>query len=870
MRMGAIVAKRIAGLALAICPGASAQSLIEAERIAEVRQAFASPDTAARLRCSFAPERPSLHYDLEFHTGYSIGFPLGQLAGSEHEVSVLLRVTPEGGDPVYLGRTEGLPKVPAGKFEGELVGDFIIGEGAYSVDAHIRDESGPLCLGKWRVQARRTGGERELRPATPPSSVREDSDAAAATPVRGGPAIERLTVLLHAAALDPLSAKIDDSTARMLQDSLASLCSQLPSRSVRLVMFNLEQQAVLMQKDGFTAADLPQVSSALEQLELARVDYRALQNRDKVDLLTGLVEKERRDPHPASAVIFLGPRAASNLDAGFQPDAPGAAQFQWFYLQYEGFSPVQPFGRRGYGLGTGGPDETAMSGGSGRGGRRGTGAISPPADRPAPREGPDGIEQLLRRVKGETIAVRTPHAFAGALVRMRSQIPASAVVPEPATQTQSTGTAGPAPAPQAAAAAPAPQDNPVEVLIRLRDHVLQHGRQVPNYTCVETVQRDRYEPAAGRMPKSCDTLLAARKLGETSLRLNATDWLRLDVGLARDREIYSWAGAPRFEEKQLDEIVPEGATGTGPFAAMLLSVFENRDTHFLYDGDRTIDGKRVLAYSFRIAEEDSHYQVKTRRKEWIITAYSGELLVDPKTAELVRLNVRTDPLPDSTGSCEIDSTLEYGLVPLGSVEYLLPRLTRQRFIGRLGEEAENRVQFSACREYQGESTISFGETAAGAPSAAPKISAPALPPSQIISVEVAAPVQLRAAAAGDRIAGWLATEIHDAQGKVAAPEGAKLEGRLMRVELRPEGAGELTVALRWETIELHGAKVSLSLDPYRPMPDKRSTLPDGLRRRGVQIELPNPSEEHFGVYHFPARQERIESGFRTDWITTAR
>jgi hypothetical protein len=50
MRMGAIVAKRIAGLALAICPGASAQSLIEAERIAEVRQAFASPDTAARLR----------------------------------------------------------------------------------------------------------------------------------------------------------------------------------------------------------------------------------------------------------------------------------------------------------------------------------------------------------------------------------------------------------------------------------------------------------------------------------------------------------------------------------------------------------------------------------------------------------------------------------------------------------------------------------------------------------------------------------------------------------------------------------------------------------------------------------------------------
>jgi hypothetical protein len=869
VRISAIVAKRVAGLALAICGGAPAQSLIEAGRIAEVRQAFASPDTSARLHCSFTPERPALHYDLQFHTGYSIGIPLGQFSGSGREVTVLLRVTPEGGDSVYLGRTEGLPKVPAGKFEGELVGDFVVGEGAYGVDSLVRDESSVLCSGKWRLQAKRAGGERELRPVTPSSSVREDSDAAAQMP-NHGPAIERLTVLLHAAALHPRSAKIDDSTAHMLQDSLASLCSQLPSRSVRLVVFNLEQQAVLMQRDDFTAADLPQVNSALEHLELARVDYRTLQNRDKPDLLTSLVEKERRDPHPASAVVFLGPRAPSNLDSAFQPDAPGAAQFQWFYLQYEVFSPVpsQPLGRRGNGRGLGGPDETAMGSGGGRGGRRGTGTIALPIDRPAPVEGPDGIEQLLRHIKGETIAVRTPREFAGALVRLRSQIPASAVLPAP--QPQSTATVEPALAPQPAAAAPDPQDNPVEVLMRLRDRVLQHARQIPNYMCVETVQRDRYEPATGRMPKSCDALLAARKLGETSLRLNATDWLRLDVGLAGDREIYSWAGAPRFEEKEIDEIVPEGAIGTGPFAAMLLSVFQNRDTHFLFDGDRTVDGKRVLAFSFRIAEEDSQYQVKTRRKEWIITAYSGELLVDTKTAELVRLNVHTDPLPDSTGSCEVDSTLEYGLVPLGGVEYLLPRLTRQRFIGRLGEEAENRVQFSACREYQGESTISFGETATRAPNAAPKPSVPALPPWQIISVEVAAPVQLRAAAAGDRIAGRLATEIRDAQGKVAAPEGARLEGRLMRVELRPEGTGDLAVALRWETIELQGTKVSLSLDPYRPMPDKRSTLPGGLRRRGVQIELPNPSEEHFGVYHFPARQERIESGFRTDWVTTAR
>ena len=40
----------------------------------------------------------------------------------------------------------------------------------------------------------------------------------------------------------------------------------------------------------------------------------------------------------------------------------------------------------------------------------------------------------------------------------------------------------------------------------------------------------------------------------------------LDVALSETSEIYSWAGAPRFEEGDIDELIPDGAIGTGPFA----------------------------------------------------------------------------------------------------------------------------------------------------------------------------------------------------------------------------------------------------------------------------------------------------------------
>jgi hypothetical protein len=415
----------------------------------------------------------------------------------------------------------------------------------------------------------------------------------------------------------------------------------------------------------------------------------------------------------------------------------------------------------------------------------------------------------------------------------------------------------------------AADDDPAEVLIRLRDQVVAHAERIPNHTCVESVRRDRYEAVTGPPARSCDSLLARRKLPafSSSLRLATTDRLRLDVLLANDREIYSWAGARQFEEGEIDELVTQGAFGTGPFASMLLGVLQGRDARFVFEGDTSLESRRLLEYSFSVPVDRSHYRVKAH-KDWVVSGYTGTILADPRTAELVRFSVRSEELPAETGSCEHDSVLEYGLVRLGNDDYLLPRMARQRFIMRDGSEGENTVTFSACRSFRGESAVNFSPKAVDEKQWRVGAAPLELPPGLPVAVELTSPpIRSGQAAAGDRIEGRLVNAIRDpVQQTVRVPAGAAMAGRLMRVETQWGPSVEIAIALRWETVEVDGIPTPIRLTPKRGVPPVRA-IRGALQRRGVEIALPLPGEERYGVYHVNGEHGVLDSGLRSEWLT---
>jgi hypothetical protein len=129
---------------------------------------------------------------------------------------------------------------------------------------------------------------------------------------------------------------------------------------------------------------------------------------------------------------------------------------------------------------------------------------------------------------------------------------------------------------------------------------------------------------------------------------------------------------------------------------------------------------------------------------------------------------------------------------------------------------------------------------------------------------------LEQAAAGDRIEGRLAKSVLDSQGTTLAPEGAKVQGRLMRVEVNHQFGEEHIVALGWENVEINGVKLPLQLKPNWRTPDPAIAASNGLLQRGTPIELPRPGEERSRAYRFPARHTILESGFRTEWVTVSR
>jgi hypothetical protein len=414
--------------------------------------------------------------------------------------------------------------------------------------------------------------------------------------------------------------------------------------------------------------------------------------------------------------------------------------------------------------------------------------------------------------------------------------------------------------------------NPTEVLSRLRDRVIESVDRLPNYTCVETVSRTYFQPTSPRPGRTCDEHEGNKRRGIYQMVAVSADRLRLDVAAVSQREIFSWAGAQKFEDGELSEIVSGGAIGTGAFGAFLKAIFGGDTAWFTFVRETDIGGRAVMEYTYAIPEEFSHYEVRAGN-EWITTAYDGSVIADAETGQLVTLKIRTAELPPSTGSCETRTTLEYQTVRLGTGDFLLPWEARQRFISRTGMEAENTLAFSACRQFRGQSTVHFGDTTESTNAPAVVAASMHLPANLAVSVELLQPIDTETAAAGDVITGRLAKPIFDAQKLPLAAAGALVEGRLMRVQRYFTKPARATVVIKLETLEVNGARGPFTLLPA-PIKQKVewTRKPSGgrIEYRGVSLgEMPVPGENKYGVFLFSGNGIIVPKGYLTQWITAA-
>ncbi len=339
-----------------------------------------------------------------------------------------------------------------------------------------------------------------------------------------------------------------------------------------------------------------------------------------------------------------------------------------------------------------------------------------------------------------------------------------------------------------------------KLLDRVRDRVRQTIQRLPNYLCTETIDRTQYRPSSTHVP-SCSELIAGRN--ERKLRPAVTDRLRVDVAVAKTGEMYSWVGESGFHDQSLGDLVKEGATSTGSFAAFLSAIFASGGVNFSFKREVTEGGRLLEELAYQVPQKASQYSFGYRTGR-LLTGYSGTFLVDPKSADLVRLVIETDELPAYTESCQATTTLDYQRVVLHGSDFLLPSTGLLKIIDSNGVESENRTTFSACHEFLGESTLSFDDSPEPTPAVAAAQAVVARTPLAAglpFRLALTTDIDMATAAVGDPVQAKLTSAIQDHSAKVLVPAGATLTGRIVELRHMYVPAQSWSIGLRLETLK---------------------------------------------------------------------
>lgn len=390
-----------------------------------------------------------------------------------------------------------------------------------------------------------------------------------------------------------------------------------------------------------------------------------------------------------------------------------------------------------------------------------------------------------------------------------------------------------------------------ELLKQARVKVVDNARRMPRYTCVETVSRTQYQPPDS--PSTCQTLVAMRRLMPTRGALMLRDRLRLDVAVVDGGEMFSWAGAGKFETHEVDKLVGGGASGSGEFGSFLASVFGNAPDPIRYAG--LSNSLALFEYNVPVARSNYRFQTKGVPKT---IGYRGTFSVDPADGDVEQLVVESDQFASADNVCLIRHQMDYSRVKIGKGDFLLPEVSTMDALYHNGAESLNETRYSDCREYVGESTIRFDDPDAAPGAAASRAALQPLPPKVRLLIGLNKPINTEVAAAGDAVDGVL---LRDVAGNPAKAND-RVHGRILRLQQEMLPSPRWIVAIRFDTIERKGIEQTIALKPV----DDGERSAQRVRGKAQPQAVERP--EGAGVFIFAEHGNMVlDQNFHSEWET---
>jgi hypothetical protein len=259
--------------------------------------------------------------------------------------------------------------------------------------------------------------------------------------------------------------------------------------------------------------------------------------------------------------------------------------------------------------------------------------------------------------------------------------------------------------PAAAAVAPVPKlpraPDSVEqarIIEDVREYALNYSKSLPNYLTTQVVRRYQAGAPGSRYNRGSDEPSWVQ-----------VDMLTLRLSYFDQKEEYKLILHNNSPTTQ-DYKSVGGATSTGEFGSLLRDIFEPR-THarFAWDGWATLRGELVMAFSYSVEQANSQWGIEYERKDHIVPAYSGRVLIDKDTHVVMRITLHADDIPATFPVKMATTVLDYDYTDLSGHKFLLP-LKSETQMSADGVLSKNDTEFRLYRKYSAESSLTYDIT----------------------------------------------------------------------------------------------------------------------------------------------------------------
>jgi hypothetical protein len=405
-------------------------------------------------------------------------------------------------------------------------------------------------------------------------------------------------------------------------------------------------------------------------------------------------------------------------------------------------------------------------------------------------------------------------------------------------------------------------------LSQVKRNIRKAMDSLPDYTCLVTIDRFRWS------------------VNEASER--KFDTVRVEVAYVGRKELYSWPGQGKFSDTPLSLMVGIGMMGDGDFATHAHNIFVNDNAVEKYGGEEQNTGRfgptprKLYRWNFSMSPYRSGWSVQQSDARQTVGS-AGSFWVDAETLDLLGLDYHATDFLEGFPLKGVESSVNYGRVHIGDQDVLLPLRSDMKTTEQNGNESRNVTEFSNCRQYTGQSTITFGALPEPPPDAPP----PAKPHLEEKRLSSGLSLQLRLskdlilskATVGDTVEATLTAPLREGQREIA-PKGATVRGHV-RLLTRDSTAGTLPglaqsfveMGLDFDELEfqgnlLHFAAALRSFDS--PLPNVRTTMLSSRTNTDayqIRTEMRATPLEGASVFFIDAKSLGLPKGALMTWKT---